>query len=359
MENKSTLITGKLTGTRTLASELNQIEQPDEIEQFLKEFIQMKFDVSDANNMIEARTEKEAANAASELSLDDAVAVYTNKYFSWMYITTKDQTTYKIKISRSNLSAISSFLSSEKPVKYVLNGFPLLKWCHHKEIEPKNIYDIMVYIKLLTNDVDPFMTPQDYIQKYSNRDVFLVNEESETEEDKYVEYAFIGNFIYQFGEYLAQYTSKLGLDSLSKMVNENSYYEGMIEAKGDEQLCSIQFSYIDLNQFISENQEKYASQYDGKAYMKSPLGRIALKFGNKESELVEELIKDDLEIQILNELYSNNMKVLVLDENLYEVTCKYKSFSSVISLITAILKDTFYHLFDEKIEVKLECVVKE
>ena len=76
-------------------------------------------------------------------------------------------------------------------------------------------------------------------------------------------------------------------------------------------------------------------------------------------ELAQELCAEDIELKILNELYNNNLKASLVEENLYEISCSYKSFLSVLSLVVAMMKDVFYTLFESKIDVKVECMIRE
>ena len=105
--------------------------------------------------------------------------------------------------------------------------------------------------------------------------------------------------------------------------------------------------------------EKEKNDFKDKYYFLSPLGRIALKYGRGEDDLLNEIYNEDLETIILNELYTNNIHVKLLGDNLYLATCKFKNFGNVVSLITAILTDVFYRMFDEKSQIKLECILKE
>ena len=114
-----------------------------------------------------------------------------------------------------------------------------------------------------------------------------------------------------------------------------------------------------MQNIIYELIESSISKFKDKAYVLSPLGRVALKFGRDEKELMNEIYLEDLEMLILNELYNNNIRVQLLDDNLYKVTCKFKKFKNVVSLITAIMTDIFYRLFDEKVKIKLDCILKE
>lgn len=193
------------------------------------------------------------------------------------------------------------------------------------------------------------MSVTDYLKKYCNKEL--------REDDTEYNMVLIGNFIYEFGKYLAEYVNKFNLSNVSRLINENSYYEAIsIE---DDDGCKIKFSYIDFNNHIEDTVLEKVKEFSDKAYFISPLGRIAIKFGSRPEKLMYELYNDDIALMILNELFNNNIKVILVEENVYEVSCKYKSFSSVISMITAILNDIFYTMFETKIDIKLECIVRE
>lgn len=76
--------------------------------------------------------------------------------------------------------------------------------------------------------------------------------------------------------------------------------------------------------------------------------------------LIQEIYSEDLSITILNELYNNNIPVkLDYDTNEYIVTCKYKNFSNVITIINAIFTEAFSTIFDQSPEIKMQCFLKE
>ena len=74
--------------------------------------------------------------------------------------------------------------------------------------------------------------------------------------------------------------------------------------------------------------------------------------------MVQELCGEDLEINVLSEMYDNNLRVSLIDDNCYEIVCRYSSFNTVISIVVAIMKDTFYKLFERKSDIKMECLLK-
>ena len=156
---------------------------------------------------------------------------------------------------------------------------------------------------------------------------------------------------------MAEFVEKFSLSSVNRLINENSYFEAISHEESG--LCKIRFSYIDLTKHIKEVIEDKIKEYEERAYLISPLGRIAIKFGRKSENIMFELYADDIQLMILNELYNNNIKVTLLEENLYQVTCKYKSFSSIITMVTAILNDIFYTMFQDTVDIKLDCIVKE
>lgn len=349
MENKAAFLSGKLSGTKTLESELEAIGNPDEIEMFLRAFIKAKFTLDTDNEIIYVNDDEDFKARINDIEKCDAVSIYVNESFSRLYVTTEKKVTYAVRMNKVSTELINSFISQETPIKYALNSFAFVRWCNSKAIDLRNVYDIPTYIKLLTNDIDPFKTVGDYIKEYSDEELL--------EDDNERNCVLIGNFIYKFGMYLAEFVENFNLSSVSKLINENSYFEATsFEESG---LCKIRFSYIDLAKHINEIVKEKVEQYSERGYLVSPLGRIAIKFGRKVENIMFELYCDDLQLMILNELYNNNIKVTLLEENLYQVTCKYKSFSSVITMITAIMNDIFYTMFQSMVDIKLDCIVKE
>lgn len=349
MENRAAFLSGKLNGTKTLETVLSSIANPDKIEQFLKSFLNVSFDINTDNKVVYINDNQDFEEKIKYLENHDAISIHVNENFSRLYVTTEDKTTLVVRINKVSPSLINLFISKEKPVKYALNSFSFVKWCNSKSIDLRNVYDIPTYIKLLTNDVDPFMTVGDYIKKYTKQELL--------DDDNEYNSILIGNFICEFGKYLANFVEKFNLSNVCKLINENSYFEG--NTFEEEGLCKIVFSYSDLLKHIEDIVKEKIVQYDNKAYLISPLGRIAIKYGRKPEELMIELYNDDIELMILNELFNNNIKVVLLEENLYEVTCKYKVFNNVITLLTAILNDVFFTMFQSKIDVKMECLVRE
>lgn len=349
MENKAAFLSGKLSGTKTLESVLSSIECPDETEEFLKSFINVSFDINTDNKVVYINDNQDFEEKIKYLENHDTISIHVNDNFSRLYVTTEDKTTLVVRINKVSPNLINLFISKEKPIKFALNSFAFVKWCNSKSIDLRNVYDIPTYIKLLTNDVDPFMTVEDYIKKYSKQQ--LIDDDNEYNS------ILIGNFICEFGKYLANFVEKFNLSNVCKLINENSYFEG--NTFEEEGLCKIVFSYTDLSKHIEDVVNEKTKQFDDKAYLLSPLGRIAIKYGRKANELMTELYNDDIELMILNELFNNNIKVILLEENLYEVTCKYKVFNNVVALLTAILNDIFFTMFQSKIDVKMECLIRE
>lgn len=348
MENKAAFLSGKLNGMKTLETELEAIVNPDEVEMFLKAFIKAKFILDTDNEIIYVNDDDDFEAQINKLENCEVVSIYVNDSFTRLYVTTGEKQTYAVRINKVSTNLINSFISRETPVKYALNSFSFVRWCNSKSIDLRNVYDIPTYIKLLTNDIDPFKTVEEYIKEYSDEELTEDNEKN---------CILIGNFIYKFGIYLAEFVEKFSLSSVSKLINENSYFEAT--SSEETGLCKIRFSYMDLNEHIKDIIVEKLKEYEERAYLISPLGRIALKFGRRPENIMFELYSDDIQLMILNELYNNNIKVTLLEENLYQVTCKYKSFTSVITIITAILNDIFYTMFQDMVDIKLDCIVKE
>ena len=345
MKRKASIMSGKLKGTRNLISEFNDIKDPDEIEKFLKDFINLSFYIASNNEIIEVESEENLNKVFDSLMNETCLSLFPDDSFQKLCITTKNDVTYSIKIQESSIQHINTLISSEKVTKYTLNGFSILKWCHKESIEPKNVVDLLVQIKILTDNVE-IIAIEDYVKKY------VKNKDAEENVEKYK-----GIFIIKFGEYLTDKINEFELASVCKIIGDNSYSEGISQSEENE-MCRIILSYAELDNFIKENMNEFLKKYEKKAYIKSPLGRIALKFGNDLEDLVQELCGEDLEINVLSEMYDNNLRVSLIDDNCYEIVCRYSSFNTVISIVVAIMKDTFYKLFERKSDIKMECLLK-
>lgn len=352
MENdlsKIALMSGKLSGTKTFEGTLDEKESLDDIETFFKNFIHLKIMFCTDNEVIYINDDQDFLEHVGAIEKSEYISIYPNESFSRLYITTDSQKTYIIRINKVSSSIIAKFISKEMPIKFSLNSFNFIKWCVAQKIDMRNIYDIPTYIKILTNEVDPFKSISDYIYEYTSHKL--------SEDDNETNSIIIGNFIYGFGKFLNAYAIKFGIDAVCRLINENSYYEAIM-SKGAES-CVIKFSYLNLKQAISEVIESNEEKFKDKMYIVSPLGRIAIKFGHNTKKLIEELYYEDITITILNELYNNNIHVVLDDDGMYVVNCRYKNINNVFSLITAILNDIFYTMFNQTFEADIRCEVRE
>ena len=68
---------------------------------------------------------------------------------------------------------------------------------------------------------------------------------------------------------------------------------------------------MDLTKHIKEVLNEKIKMYEDRAYLISPLGRIAVKFGRKPENIMYELYSDDIQLMILNELYNNNINLKI------------------------------------------------
>lgn len=347
--DKIALLSGKLTGTKTFKSMLNEKENLDDVEKFLKDFISLKISFDIDNKVVYINDDQEFLEHLENIESSECISFYTNSSLSRLYITTDTKTTYIIRINKVSSAIIGKFISKEKPIKFSLNSFKFIKWCVGQCIDMRNIYDIPTYIKILTNEVDPFKTIEKYVEEYSNYKLM----ENDNEKNSIV----IGNFIYEFGKVLCENARRFGIDTVCKLINENSYYEGVM--KGTRDSCTIKFFYLNLKQAIEGIVKEKEDEFKDKSYIVSPLGRIAVKYGHNVEELIEELYYEDISITILNELYNNNIHVSLNEDNVYIVTCKYKNVNNVFALITAILNDIFYTMFKQTFEADIRCEVKE
>lgn len=347
--NKIALMSGKLSGTRTLERVFEEKESLDEIESFLKEFVNLKINFDADNEVIYINDDQDFLLHINSIESSEYISIYANKAFTRLYITLANKKTYIVRINKVSSAIIGKIISKEKPIKFSLNSFNIIKWCVAQNIEMKNVYDIPTYIKILTNEVDPFKTIEDYIREYSEHELL----EDDNEQNSIV----IGNFICGFGKFLCEYAKKFDIDAVCKLINENSHYEAFIS--GDMDSCVIKFYYLNLKQAIDSILQEKENEFKNKEYIVSPLGRIAIKHGHNVKDLIEEVYYEDISITILNELYNNNIHVSLSEENVYIVTCKYKNLSNVFTLITAILNDIFYTMFRQTFEADIRCEVKE
>lgn len=348
MKTKSHFYLGRLSGTKTIESEFKNIENPDDYEKFLKEYINLKFDIEDNNEVIYINDDQDFLEQIENIEKSKYVSFCVNKKFSRIYITTDESKTCVIRINKVSLNLISDFISKPKPIKFSLNSFEFFKWCNEKKIDIRNIYDIPIYIKILTNEVAISSDMNYYIEKYTNRKLI--------EDDNEFNNVIIGNFIYEFGKYLKGYIEKFDLVNMCKMINENSFFESMITPNNTE--AEMIFEYLNLDDLICEIINNKKNKFSDKQYVLSPLGRIAIKFGRNEDELLKEIYMEDIETLVLNELYLNNINVKLVEDNKYLVNCKLKNFGNVASLVTAIFKDVFFKAFSEKISIGAKCVLK-
>lgn len=347
--NKVALMSGKLSGTRTLKSTIEEIVSKDEIEKFIQDFANLKLGFQIDKEITYINDDQDFLEYIETIEQSNYLSIYINETFTRFYTTIDRGKTFVIRINKVSSALLAKFISHEQPIKFSLNSFGFIKWCVSKNIDLRNVYDIPTYIKILTNEVDPFKSIPEYIQEYSNYQI--------SEEDEEFNYLIISNFIYQFGKYLCNYAVKFELDSVCKLINENSYYEIMLNDIKEN--CVIKFTYSNLLQAIKGIAGEKTNEFKEKAYIISPLGRIAIKFGHDESELVEELYLEDIAITILNELYNNNIKVKLDENNVFFVSCKYKNLNNVFALIMATLDDIFYTMFKQTFEAEIKCEVKE
>ena len=347
--NKIALMSGKLCGTKTFKGVLDNKERLDEIEEFFKEFINLKLEFDINNNVIYINDDQDFLEYVNFIESSEYISIYTNDTFTRLYITLDNRSTYIIRINKVSSAIIGKFISKEQPIKFSLNSFNFIKWCVTQNIDMRNIYDIPTYIKILTNEVDPFKTIEDYICEYTSYN--LVDDDNERNG------IVIGNFIYEFGKFLCANARKFDIDAVCKLINENSYFEAVMKDNMDS--CTIKFYYLNLKQAIESVVKDKEEEFKDKEYVISPLGRIAIKYGHNVKELIEEVYFEDISITILNELYNNNIRVSLNEDNVYIVTCKYKNVNNVFGLITAILNDIFYTMFRQTFEADIRCEVKE
>lgn len=349
-ENKKVLLSGKLSGTRTFATELEAIETPDDIEKFLLFFANLTIDKKDLDSkqVIYIYNDTTFSEASNLISNNEYISIYNTDDFSKLYITTEDMQTYIIDLGSISSNLLGNFISKETPMKYCINSFNFIKWCNAKNIDIKSLYDIPTYIKLLTNNVDPFKAPYDYLISHST--YTLENDDSKNE-------IAISNFTLKFGNILSEHINKFDLATVSRLINENSYYEGKkINQIGN---CLIIFSYKNIDEAISNIEKNILEKYENKAYIISPLNRIAPKYKYNTSSLIYEIYSEDLSTTILNELYNNNIPVKIdYENNKYIITCSFKNYMTTLNILLALFTEIFSTLFDQHPEIHFESIIK-
>ncbi len=167
-------------------------------------------------------------------------------------------------------------------------------------------------------------TAESYLTQYSDYVINSIDNEKNN--------MMICNFIYVFGNLLSKYIESFELDTVSKLINENSYYEG--NTFNNTGNCIINIKYTNVDSAISSITPEIIEKFKNKYYIISPLNRIAPKFKQDVSKLIHEIYAEDLSITILNELYNNNIPVkLNYETNTYIITCKLKNFTNIINIL--------------------------
>ena len=135
-ENKLAFLSGRLNGIRTLETELNSIENPDIYERFLIEYVNLKLDIETNNEVIYLDDEQKLIEKLPLIEKSEYVSFSVDDTFKKIYITTDEKMTFIIKLNKANTTRISDLISKEKPIKFLLNSFPFIKWCNknHKQI---------------------------------------------------------------------------------------------------------------------------------------------------------------------------------------------------------------------------------
>lgn len=353
-DSRKILLSGKLSGTRTYTSELEQIANPDEIEKFLLYFSKLKLNLADfadeyCNNVKYINDDQDLLEVNELILNSKSISIFCLENFSRLYITLDTGETFIIRINKVSSALIGLFISKETPIKYAINSFNFIKWCNSKNIDIKNLYDIPTYIKLLTNDVDPFKTVEKYLDQYTDYTIDTENNEKNS--------IIISHFIYNFGKLLSQYIKDFDLATVSRLINENSYYEGRnLNNNGN---CIVKICYTNVDTAISNITPDVVEKFKNNAYIISPLNRVAPKFRQDIDSLIVDIYSEDLSTTILNELYNNNLPVKYdYETNTYIITCKFKDFSNIINLLTAIFSEVFSTLFDQSPEMHMESILK-
>lgn len=373
-ESKKILLSGRLEGKRSLTTDLEKIENRDDIEQFLYDFSQLKISLAPAQATAEGEgTLKEVSVSTStsnslppfevESITEDsnfkeqlphileskAIGLYHDSSLTKLYLAIDTGKIFVIPLQKVSPSLVGSILAKETTIKFAINSFLFIKWCNQRALEIKNLLDIPTYIKLLTNDVDPFQSVESYVEQYTNYSMDSLEQENK---------AFLcSRFIYAFGTLLSHSIEQFELTTVSKLINENSYFEG--NTFNNSGSCNLVLSFTNAEAAIQNVVSDVIKKYEDKAYVVSPLNRIAPKFRKHVPTLIADMYAEDLSITILNELYNNNIPVHFDNQtNQYHITCKFKSFSNVVTLLQAIFSEAFFTLLEQTPHIHMECDIQ-
>ncbi len=345
---KKPFTSGKLHGTKTFKSTLEEKNDLDNIEKFLLEFETFKIPELHMNydNIKNIDSDEEF----NELFINESkIGLLFSEDYSEIFISSESKH-YIITTQNISHESLYNIFSNEKIVKYVLNAYTFLKWLGDKEIILKNVFDIPTYIKLLTNQVDPSNDINYYLEKFSN-----IKPTNEIEKNSII----ISAFILQLGEYLNYYASKFEINTIANLLNQNAYYEVNRLGKKPVGNCVIEVKVSNFEGAINRLSNEILEKFKSKLYFISPLNRIIPKYKTDNEILIKESLIDDFSNTILNELYNDNIPVRYdLDYGIYKIYCKQKNITNIINVLQSTFYEVFYTIFDEVPELNLNCIIK-
>ena len=114
MENdlsKIALMSGKLSGTKTFESTLDEKESLDDVETFFKNFIHLKIMFGTDNEVVYINDDQDFLEHVGDIEKSEYISIYPNESFSRIYITTDSQKTYVIRINKVSSIIIAKFIS--------------------------------------------------------------------------------------------------------------------------------------------------------------------------------------------------------------------------------------------------------
>ena len=352
---KKAFISGKLNGTHTYKNDLKSIENPDEIERFLLDFYEFKLskDLLVISNISTISGSESFLNEIEKIKKYKAIGIYIPSNFEKIYIAAEKDINYSIDVTGLLPALIGKLTSLDGISKYIINSFTLLKWLGDNSLEAKQVFDIPTYIKLLTNDVDPYKKAKEYLSKYSDF------EDNNSDEEK--NNMILARFSLNFGQYLAEKTAEFNLQNVSIQINENAEFEAIkwpILSK-EECASTIVFKYINMENALENKAKQSIDNSQKKAYILTSLGRIIPKYNWKMDETVKNALFEDLTIKILGNLYSNNIPVRYeIEKNEYIISCKQKNIGNIFNITQAIFIDSFDSIFSQSPEISIKCHIR-
>lgn len=319
-----------------MLSDLKSKEDLDEIEQFLLDYNTNKIELNSFNMEIISSTH----DFKEILQNRPQVGVFFNDSFDKMYLSFSSNESFLVDMGSIDYMELNSFFSNEKITKFIINPYKFLLWSDEYKFETKEFYDIAIYLKLLTNQVNPSLSLEEYIEKYS--DITLTN----IPVGKW-NYIF-SIFTFLFGNYLYQYILKFNLNLIAHIINQNALYEvcKIFRLTDNDDLTSIKIKPTNFAENIELSKNTLKEHYQDKLYAVTPLNRIIPHYSKDFEDSIESALVEDFTYTILNELYNDNIPVKYDIENgIFTINCKQNKLTNIVNIIQGTFYDVYETLF--------------